>query len=889
MEAKENNLLESWIRERNADAFAEIVGRHGSMVYGTCKRVLGNATEAEDIAQECFLQLACQRKPVRSLGGWLHRVATNRSIDKLRKDNSRSNREKALQPIREGTEPEWNDIKEFIDEAIVSLPDRVREPLIRHYFEGQTYDSIAKLTELPRSTVANRVQHGVELIRKNLKRKGIVAPGTALAAMFVEAGAETLPATLSVALGKIAIAGTANVTTTVISGLVTAKGVLATVLTLVVCTVAATTILWGKFDTGKEANEEKETPYLIAEKTAEGSTDLGATIPPKDNTENSSTFGDIWNNIQKRLGQEALASEDLGTIEGVVLDTKGKAIEGVRVRAYIQDNKSIGIGSKTKITKLTANSYSMSYREDLAEAKTDNHGAFKLVDLPPNTYDINITWHSTHACDPITLNRGEHKRDIQLVWQQGLTISGTVTDTEGKPITGVRISARFTNVEVRMRSGEFEISQSDERGKYIVDGIPDMEDNSMDLSVNHDDYAHDQRHDVRPGSEQNFMLIELPHITGKVVDSATNQPINEFQVAAWITYEDEMEHITSYFGRRDSMKDPDGWFTVKPGSGYGNITVTALAPGYAITVKHLKNLGPGEVADNVVLRLNAAKKITGVVVDEADNPVADAEVFVGFPVYGLKKSTDARVWTKDNGEFRINLISPNVSVLSARHSKYAVGWTEVDEWKDRVRIVLTEGAVMEGIITIDGVPVVGKEEARVVPRYPEGMGQTVDREEIYKTGTSGWYEIRRLTPGMVKTHTDLEVHDGTYSPKNTERWIERVIALEQSQRTRADFDFTTYGSFVEGVVLLDGFPPKYCQVWVVYPLSNGDVEYFRTLTDETGYYQLAGIPAGSIELEVRPQSYSGQYLEPQSAVVQTEDDTVTQQDFDLASVVHTSN
>jgi RNA polymerase sigma factor (sigma-70 family) len=882
MEAKENNLLESWIRERNADAFAEIVGRHGSMVYGTCKRVLGNATEAEDIAQECFLQLACQRKPVRSLGGWLHRVATNRSIDKLRKDNSRSNREKALQPIREGTEPEWNDIKGFIDEAIVSLPDRVREPLIRHYFEGQTYDSIAKLTELPRSTVANRVQHGVELIRKNLKRKGIAVPGTALAAMFVEAGAETLPATLSVALGKIAIAGTANVTTTVISGLVTAKGVLATVLTLVVCTVAATTILWDKFDTGKEANEEKEIPYLIAEKTAEGSTDLGATIPKKRNTKNSSTFGDIWNNIQKRLGQGVLTSEDLGTIEGVVLDTEGKAIEGIRVLAYVQDNaidaKSDRPG-KYKISDLSPNGFTMSFRDNLVEAKTDRHGAFRISDLPPNTYDICLRSHSTQVCDPITLDRGEHKRSIQLIWQPVLTISGTVMDTQGKPIANADISPRFVDWKMDIRSELFVTTQSDERGEYVVDDIPDMEGNSMVLSVNHQDYAHEQRYDVIPGTEQNFVLEELPKITGKVFDSSTNQPIKEFQVAAWITYQDEMEHITNYFGQRDSMKDSDGRFTVKPRRGYGNITVAALAPGYVLAVKHLRNLGPGEVADNVVLRLNASRIITGVVVDEADNAIADAEVFIGFTAPSVKDSKTVGVRTKHNGEFRIDLFLPNVSVLSARHSKYAVGRTEVDEWTNQVRIVLTDGAVLEGILTIDGVPVTGREEAYVL------LGQS----DAYKTSASGWYEINKLTPGDVQTRVYRNAHGSAYSPKDTEWWIERVITLQQDERTRADFDFTSYGSFAEGIVLLDGFPPKYCKVLAIHLLSNGDIEYFMTLTNETGYYQLVGIPAGSIELEVRPQAYSGEYLEPQSFVVQTEDDTVLRQDFDLASVVHTSN
>ena len=75
-------LFQRWIATRDADAFAEIVSRHSAMVYGTCRRVLRNPADAEDVTQECFMELARAGRPVRCpLGAWLHTTAVRRSLD----------------------------------------------------------------------------------------------------------------------------------------------------------------------------------------------------------------------------------------------------------------------------------------------------------------------------------------------------------------------------------------------------------------------------------------------------------------------------------------------------------------------------------------------------------------------------------------------------------------------------------------------------------------------------------------------------------------------------------------------------------------------------------------------------------------------------------------
>src|SRR5262245_13408659 len=71
-------LLERFVRSRDEEAFAELVGRHGPLVRGVCRRLLRDAGTAEDVFQATFLVLA--RKAHRggwrdSVGPWLHAVA----------------------------------------------------------------------------------------------------------------------------------------------------------------------------------------------------------------------------------------------------------------------------------------------------------------------------------------------------------------------------------------------------------------------------------------------------------------------------------------------------------------------------------------------------------------------------------------------------------------------------------------------------------------------------------------------------------------------------------------------------------------------------------------------------------------------------------------------
>jgi RNA polymerase sigma factor (sigma-70 family) len=170
-------LLAEFAVTRGDAPFAQLVGRHGAMVMGVCRRVLMPHQEADDVVQAVFLTLAHKAHELRhcrSLGGWLHYVARNVSMHARRAELVRRKHqfESAVRqdPTARG---EVGEALGILDEELLALPNSLRQPIVLHHLEGRTLEESAVALRCKPSAVSMRLTRGMERLRRRMMARGI--------------------------------------------------------------------------------------------------------------------------------------------------------------------------------------------------------------------------------------------------------------------------------------------------------------------------------------------------------------------------------------------------------------------------------------------------------------------------------------------------------------------------------------------------------------------------------------------------------------------------------------------------------------------------------------------------------------------------------------------
>ena len=194
-----SRFVEATTAEARAEAFEELVLRHGALVLNVCRRILLNEHDAQDAAQATFITLALKARGLTNvavLPAWLHHVARCIAADLRASNMRRLQREKAAEDMRQhqtGDSDELERLRELLDQELDAMPEKYRLPVIVHHLQGKTITESAAALRLNVGTFSTRLARGMNRLRERLAAHRATANVTASAILS------------SAAVGSIAI------------------------------------------------------------------------------------------------------------------------------------------------------------------------------------------------------------------------------------------------------------------------------------------------------------------------------------------------------------------------------------------------------------------------------------------------------------------------------------------------------------------------------------------------------------------------------------------------------------------------------------------------------------------------------------------------------------
>ncbi len=216
-EPTDAELVRRFVTNREDDAFALLMRRHGGLVMGVCRRVLPRVQDAEDAFQATFLTLVRHAASIRrdqAVGSWLYRVAYRIALRAGKDMARRSTLEKKAMTANTSapaSEAALQELQAVVDQELQRLPEKYRAPFVLCCLEGKSRSEAARELGWKEGTVAGRVAEARKLLQTRLAKRG-VALSAALTVVSLAEGASaalagaTLRAAAALAAGK-ALAG----------------------------------------------------------------------------------------------------------------------------------------------------------------------------------------------------------------------------------------------------------------------------------------------------------------------------------------------------------------------------------------------------------------------------------------------------------------------------------------------------------------------------------------------------------------------------------------------------------------------------------------------------------------------------------------------------------
>jgi RNA polymerase sigma factor (sigma-70 family) len=199
----DEKLLARFFQTHDEAAFGVLLARHGPLVLGVCRRVLGNSSDADDAFQATFLVLVCKGRTLREpgqLASWLYGVA-QRTARKLKSKAAlryQRERQASAMPITsDAKDMTLHELQGILDEEISRLPAKYALPLVLCYLEGKTNAQAAAHLGWPEGSMSRRLSRARELLRSRLARRGMALSVALITSVFSQRAEAAVPAELA--------------------------------------------------------------------------------------------------------------------------------------------------------------------------------------------------------------------------------------------------------------------------------------------------------------------------------------------------------------------------------------------------------------------------------------------------------------------------------------------------------------------------------------------------------------------------------------------------------------------------------------------------------------------------------------------------------------------
>ncbi|MEZ5989177.1 MAG: carboxypeptidase-like regulatory domain-containing protein [Planctomycetota bacterium] len=407
---------------------------------------------------------------------------------------------------------------------------------------------------------------------------------------------------------------------------------------------------------------------------------------------------------------------------GILTLDPGRAISG---RVVAKDTGAPIGGAKVEVTipSTSPTAFAMPGQGQSRSVEANQAGFFQFDSILPLGLPLAFTataeGYARGSVQDIVLEESDFARTIDIQLERGFPIRGFVFDAMQQPLARAKVVAVPFSTDTPAPTEVF----TDSDGAYE---LRDVAEGQYTVEATRDGYAKNTRTPVKAGDEQvNLVLEKQAGIRVTVVDKQ-DKPVTSYRLQLRRAF-DDADAGTSY---------GQGTPPVDVRSANGTHVLTAVehgewaamveSPAFARTYSDRFTV-PESPVDLVEVRvvMNVGGTLTGVVTDEAGQPVAGVTVktldnsYQDNPLTGpggifesfmVQSNADFKVPTDKDGRFRIARLNPSVYQVRVEHPDYSRGYVkdlrvEEGQLTDVGKIVIKKGCFVDGYVTKAGTPV----------------------------------------------------------------------------------------------------------------------------------------------------------------------------------------